>query len=101
MISEIEEPEVAYKIGFLYLMRNQRNGYVKIGFSKNPAYREKTLQSEEPEVSMIFKVEASFGCEGWLHARFAEKRLRGEWFALSEGDVSWIIEHAHKIDNLL
>lgn len=72
---------------FVYLMRNERNGFIKIGCSKSPAYREKTLQSEEPEVSLLFAYLGEPDLERGLHKLFASKRIRGEWFALSEEDI--------------
>lgn len=74
--------------GFIYLMINRRNGYYKIGFSVRPSYREKTLQSEEPEVEMLCFFTGTTADERALHARFADKRVRGEWFALSLKDAA-------------
>ena len=34
-------------------MKNSRNGLYKIGRSITPLHREKTLQSEEPEIMMV------------------------------------------------
>ena len=74
-------------VSFVYLMRNERNGFIKIGKSDNPRYREKTLQSEEPEVSLIFAHPCPIWVEKGLHVLFSEKRLRGEWFSLSEDEI--------------
>ena len=74
-------------MGFFIL----RNGYIKIGKSFNPTEREKTLQSKEPELSLIF---CSPIClefiEGVFHRLFEAKRVRGEWFALNEEDIQFI-----------
>lgn len=74
---------------YVYLMKNNRNGYIKIGFtSKEPKYREKTLQSEDPDITLIYSKQ---GCnmddEKTLHKEYSQKRLRGEWFDLDEDDV--------------
>lgn len=74
-------------ISNVYLMRNNRNGYIKIGYSSNPSYRESTLQSEEPEIELIFSVKTYIDCEIKLHDLFADKRLRGEWFNLTSDDI--------------
>lgn len=37
----------------MYIMKNLRNGYHKIGHSCHPEHREKTLQSEEPEGALM------------------------------------------------
>ena len=79
--------------GYVYLCKNNRNGYIKIGWSKSPSYREKTLQSEEPDVCFIATYAASRQDERWLHDKFALKRLRGEWFSLDERDVAMIDDH--------
>jgi hypothetical protein len=73
-------------------MLNNRNGFVKIGVSVNPAFRERTLQSEEPEVLLIAILESGpLDMERILHKQYAELRLRGEWFALSPEDVQSIL----------
>lgn len=69
-------------------MLNERNRFVKIGISNNPTYRERTLQSEEPEITLIFKVETYAFVEEWVHYVFRDKRVRGEWFELDEADVA-------------
>lgn len=72
---------------FVYLMHNSRNNLVKIGKSINPRHREKTLQAEEPEITMIAVWEASGQLERYLHRLYKEKRLRGEWFNLNYNEL--------------
>jgi hypothetical protein len=72
-------------------MLNNRSGYIKIGISKNPRYRETTLQAEEPEVLLFAVAYQGRSLERALHRQFAHMRLRGEWFALSPEDVQMII----------
>ena len=78
------------RLGSVYLMRNKRNNYTKIGFSKNPKYRESCLQSEEPEIELLASFKASMEIEGRLHEQYAEFRIRGEWFELSDKHISEI-----------
>lgn len=78
----------------VYLMLNARNGYIKIGISDNPYFREKTLQSEEPEVVLLATAEGGRNFEGALHRFFAAKRIRGEWFNLSSNDYSVLLTHS-------
>jgi len=81
------------KVGFetfIYLIHNKRNGYYKIGMSKNPKVRERTLQAEEPDLEIIYKCLCSSLMERKLHDMFKAKRLRGEWFRLSTEDVEQI-----------
>jgi mRNA-degrading endonuclease YafQ of YafQ-DinJ toxin-antitoxin module len=78
---------------YVYLMVDTTNNFHKIGISNNPQYREKTLQSEKPTIELVcHKVfptrKISESIEKALHESFKNKRLRGEWFDLSEDDVS-------------
>ena len=77
---------------FVYVMRNRRNGFVKIGLSVDPSYREGTLQAEEPEIELLFSYPGNQEIEEGLHSMFSNKRLRGEWFALSKADILEIKE---------
>ena len=72
-----------------YLMKDG-NGFYKIGKSKNPIARESTLQSENPTITLI--AVCSEDIEKHLHEQYSEKRKRGEWFSLTEEDVSLLIE---------
>lgn len=74
---------------FAYIMINKRNGYYKIGISQKPSYRERTLQSQEPEIELIYVSSGNYGWEEemMVHAHFREKRMRGEWFNLTIADV--------------
>ena len=75
---------------FIYLMRHS-NGLIKIGRSKSPRTREKTLQAEDPKLELIFHSEADVGVEKRLHAIFHSLRVRGEWFELMPHHVEWIV----------
>lgn len=75
----------------IYLMRNNRNGFIKIGQSDNPRSREKTLQSEEPEIELLKSWHGIVGQEKELHEKFSHLRLRGEWFKLD-------VEHMELIE---
>lgn len=82
---------------YVYLMQDLSNNYYKIGLSKTPEYRERTLQSEKPTIRMICnkrlpsrKIAEAF--ERALHIAFADKRIRGEWFNLDKNDVAQIEE---------
>lgn len=72
-----------------YIMHDQRNGYYKIGQSVSPKIRERTLQSEMPLLKMILVCEDNIEKE--LHFKYAEKRIRGEWFGLTPDDILDIV----------
>lgn len=77
---------------FTYLMEDTRNGLIKIGKSKNPERREKTLQSEAPSVELRIAVPTESDFESELHGDFDHLRRRGEWFDLSGADIKTVIE---------
>ncbi len=67
----------------IYLMVDNTTGYIKIGKSKNPKYREGTLQSKQPETHLIAIWTAPSKIEKELHSKYSHKRKRGEWFHLT------------------
>ena len=82
---------------YVYLMVDTTNNFYKIGISNDPKYREHTLQSEKPTIELICakafpsRVIAD-AIESALHKAFGKKRIRGEWFNLSDEDVRYICE---------
>lgn len=77
-------------IDYIYLFFNDRNKLTKIGTSKSPAAREKTLQGQEPIIEVIAKWKAPKKIERELHKIFKAKRIRGEWFDLNTNDYLYI-----------
>jgi hypothetical protein len=75
---------------YIYLMFNKRNKLVKIGKSRNPGHREKTLQAEEPEITLVAVWKGADKVERELHKLYKKKRLRGEWFNLSFKELKGI-----------
>ena len=74
----------------VYVMIDKNTGYYKIGRSKNPEYRERTLQSEKPTIEMLFNHKARPNDETYLNNHFRTKRIRGEWFDLKGSDLNEI-----------
>ena len=96
---KIDSNAVGYAFNwcFVYLMRDNTNGYHKIGISNKPEYREKTLQSEKPSIEMLackkFPTrKIAEAIESALHTAYSQQRVRGEWFNLDDVDVAAIIE---------
>lgn len=75
----------------LYLMKNNRDGRYKIGISENPKHREKTLQSQEPDVVLVGGWDKLAGHERAWHDYFSEWRQRGEWFDLEQAQVRFMV----------
>ena len=73
-----------------YLMKDSNTGLIKIGKAIDPKFRERTLQSEKPTIS-LFAICNNL-IEDELHKKYNDKRIRGEWFKLSEDEVSDIIK---------
>lgn len=84
-------------IHYVYIMFNKHNKYHKIGRSIKPEYRERTLQGQEPDIELVEKWIASAEVERTLHRKYKEKRMRGEWFDLTENDVEEIKIFMQKI----
>lgn len=81
---------------FVYLMHHGLSKAWKIGRSVNPRRREKTLQDQDPRIELKWKTSSVAGFETFLHNKFKDKRLRGEWFDLTATDVDWIKTQALK-----
>lgn len=97
-ISEIEENVQLCKNNeecYVYLMHDTLNNFYKIGISKTPQYRERTLQSEKPSIEILYAKKypnrrLAYAIEQALHKVFSEKKIRGEWFNLSEADIAML-----------
>jgi len=68
-----------------YLLKDTRTNLYKIGRSCYPFYREKTLQSDYPLIEIVCF--SDMNIESILHKKYELKRIRGEWFNLSNKDV--------------
>lgn len=75
---------------YVYLMLNDDTSLIKIGTSKKPGYREKTLHSQEPNIHIIALWCCSKAIEKELHKKFDKKRVRGEWFRLTFSELKEI-----------
>jgi hypothetical protein len=78
-------------VGYVYLFRHGTRREFKIGRTNNTVRREGEIGVELPqEIEPIHVIETDdpAGVESYWHRRFAKKRLRNEWFALTPDDVS-------------
>jgi hypothetical protein len=64
----------------LYFIQTE-SGPVKIGVAASPAKRLQNLQTGHHErLALVCTIPNGYRLEGVLHERFAEGRIRGEWF---------------------
>lgn len=76
----------------IYLIRNETNGAIKVGYSANVEARLASLRTATPDVlTLLGTVEGGLEEERKLHQRFHRKRSRGEWFDLDEHDCRAIL----------
>jgi predicted GIY-YIG superfamily endonuclease len=85
------------KPGIIYLLKSEGKLY-KIGCTVNLRQRLATLRSEcrrlfseEIELVHYFPCRSMALAENFLHEKYAEKRVMGEWFKLEDEDVTDII----------
>ena len=86
-------------INYLYAIIDQKNQLVKIGYAKDPAKRCAQLQTGNPNpLSVIWKVEVEESraklVETKIHKEYNYKRVRGEWFKMSEQEATDVLNHA-------
>ena len=86
----IVDKQTSCDLSFVYLMKH-KNGFTKIGWSRNPEARERTLQAEDPMLEMIAYWEDDRSTEKRLHQIFDSLRVRGEWFNLEKHHIDWIV----------
>ncbi len=88
--------------GFVYLIRDSMTGLHKIGFTAEPDLPKRLagLQTGSPgqliEVGM-FPVSGK-KTEDVIHDSFHEKRVRGEWFCLSEQDIRDLLDEQWRLN---
>ncbi len=75
----------------IYLAVDIKSTLIKIGFSDNPRYREKQLQTANPNFHIFFIFLGGAKLEKTLHNRFQDFRYDLEWFSLSKSDIYSII----------
>jgi hypothetical protein len=89
-IEAVDSPINSNTCGFVYLIRHGTRREYKIGRTNNPSRREGEIGIELPHSIKpihVIKTDDPSGVEAYWHRRFAEKRMKNEWFELSATDV--------------
>lgn len=85
--------------GWVYVM--ECAGYYKIGWSRSPNQRLAGVQTSCPlPVTLVGVFEGSMATEAEWHLAFRDKRVNGEWFALTDEDVSRVLHEYDGIDRI-
>ncbi len=87
--SEHYSKESDIEFGYVYLMKS--GPFYKVGSSRNLERRDYELGIKLPEaLKTLHKIRTDdpIGIENYWHNRFKDKRKRGEWFDLSNEDIS-------------
>lgn len=80
---------------WVYLIGSPRSGVVKIGVSKDPERRLRSLRTGSPvALRLLWKKPGAEDLEEALHAYFSAYRVRGEWFDFGDGEPVAYVEAA-------
>lgn len=78
--------------GFCYFITND-HGHIKIGSSKSPKRRLRSLQTGNPrKLRLLAQVPGGRAAEAHAHTLACQHRGVGEWFAMSNEDAARIVE---------
>lgn len=82
--------------GYVYILKDvEVTQTYKIGKTVRPYERMKRFAVELPfqtKLIHVIQCDDPSGLEAMLHRHFAEKRVRGEWFNLSQHDIDWLFQ---------
>ena len=78
---------------YVYVIKNLATGAYKVGISKDPEQRLKSLQvGNDGELSLVGYKQGTFQDETSAHKRLADKNIRSEWFRLDGDDVKALLD---------
>lgn len=81
------------RAGYVYLLNEINGQHFKIGRTIDPKERMKTFGVKLPykvQLDVLIETSDMYTLEAQLHAKFADKRVDGEWFALTPADVDYV-----------
>lgn len=84
---------------YRYAIRDSHSGLIKLGYSRDPLYRLRQLQTGSSAPLHLVHYTSVEGAdqrllETCLHRDINHLRVRGEWFRLSESDARSLIQWA-------
>lgn len=95
---EVDPPLIPRKpraTSYVYFIQPTVGGLIKIGAAVDPQVRLRHLQTGCPvELALLATMPGTKKTEAELHARFADARIRGEWFEPTESLLAYIERHA-------
>jgi hypothetical protein len=78
-------------MGYVYLIESYNTQFYKIGISKNDPHKRlkqlATANADELRLITTYESEYYRKLEKWLHRKFSQYRLEGEWFKLPDDDI--------------
>lgn len=75
----------------VYFILNKEVNHIKIGYSKNPKQRLKSLQtSSSCKLEMIHTIEGDISIEKFLHKQFKKIHIYNEWFHYDNSIIDFI-----------
>jgi hypothetical protein len=92
-ISEESLRKITNSRKYVYIIGGVGSSLVKIGITKQLSQRLFSLNTSSPiELFFVFHFlsENAMKTEKELHKKFSTKRVKGEWFALTEQDIEQI-----------
>ena len=87
---------------FVYLIQSLEDSYYKIGVSKNPKQRLRTLQTgNSSKLKLIESYESEFAhrIEKSLQRRYSYLKKEGEWFDMSISNEVSFLKECQDIEN--
>lgn len=90
MSTDVEAPRADDEPRVYYLRR--RDGSIKIGTTRRPHERYREVARDQGPVRVLATHVGDVDAEHRMHARFADHRLDGEWFAPHPELLAWIDE---------
>lgn len=95
-------PQKANLRQYVYLIRNEGSGNVKIGVGQNPEQRLKQLQTgADADLTLEYKsmvCSNAYEIEAYMHKEFEEYNVRNEWFDI---DVQVLIDELEQCEFVL